>query len=138
MRRIEIDDEVYAELEKHAKGFEQPNDVLRRLLLIDHTGRARPRLKPVVVGRLLPLMAAGLVHDGDVIFHERPRKGDRFEAKVVESGWILSEGTLYQAPSAALSRLVGSQIDGWANWTHQRSGKTLRELRFDLGSKQSE
>lgn len=132
MRRIEIDDEVYAELERHVKGFEQPNDVLRRLLLSDRAERVPSPRKPAAVGKLLPLIRAGLVSEGDVVVHERPRKGDRFEATIVESGWIRSDGTLYQAPSPALSHLVGSQIDGWANWTHQRSGKTLRELRLQL------
>ncbi|CAL8979513.1 hypothetical protein CELL_03208 [Cellulomonas sp. T2.31MG-18] len=132
MRRIEVDAEVYAELERHVKGFEQPNDVLRRLLLGGRTVIPAPRPTPVAAGKLLPLLEAGLVREGDVITHERPRKGDRFEATVVESGWILSNGTLYRTPSPALSHLVGSQIDGWANWMHQRSGKTLRELRSEL------
>ena len=133
MRRIEIDEEVYAELERHVQGFEQPNDVLRRLLLNDAPVASRPRVKPVVVGKLLPLLEAGLIRDGDLLVHERPRKGDRFEATISKSGWIKVGGTLYQSPSPALANLVGTQIDGWANWTHQRSGKTLRELRFELG-----
>lgn len=130
--RIEIDDDVYAELERHVKGFEQPNDVLRRLLLKD-TAEARPRLAPVAKGKLLPLLQAGLVEEGDRLVHERKRKGDRFEATVGESGWLIVDGDLVQAPSPALARLVGSQIDGWANWVHERSGKTLRQLRHQAG-----
>lgn len=133
MHRIEIDDEVYAELERHAQGFEQPNDVLRRLLLKEALDVTKARVRPTAAGKLLPLIEAGLIKEGDVLFHERPRKGDRFEATVTESGWLRAEGVLYQYPSAALGNLVRSQINGWLNWTHQRSGKTLRMLQSELG-----
>lgn len=130
--RIEIDDEVYAELERHVKGFERPNDVLRRLLLGDTT------TAPIAVvssrrGKLLPLLQAQRIAVGDVLVHERKRKGDRFEATVAEQGWLDVNGRPYQSPSPALSHLVGSQIDGWHNWKHVKSGKTLRELRDDPG-----
>ena len=125
--RIEIDDEVYAELERHVQGFEQPNDVLRRLLLKEH--HRHDRSAPTRKGKLLFLLQAGLVDQGDVLFHERKRKGDRFEATVTEDGWLIANGTPYQSPSPALGDLVGTQIDGWHNWTHEKSGKTLRQLR---------
>lgn len=138
MHRIEIDDEVYAELERHVKGFEQPNDVLRRLLLQDAepVGGAGPTSRRM--GKLWPLVEAGVIEDGDVVFHNRPRKGDRFEATVTASGWLIADGDLYQSPSPALGKLVGTQIDGWANWTHERSGKTLRALRWELGGEASQ
>lgn len=126
--RIEIDDEVYAELERHVKGFEQPNDVLRRLVLNDKSAPSLPKV-PNRKGKLLPLLQAELIAVGDVLVHERKRKGDTFEATVAEHGWLDVNGRLYQSPSPALGELVGSQIDGWHNWMHVKSGKTLRQLR---------
>lgn len=128
--RIEIDDEVYAELERHVKGFEQPNDVLRRLVLNDKSAPLLPKV-PSRNGKLLPLLQAELIAVGDLLVHERRRKGDTFEATVAEQGWLDVYGRLYQSPSPALGELVGSQIDGWHNWTHVKSGKTLRQLRDD-------
>ncbi|MFC6695193.1 hypothetical protein [Nocardioides daphniae] len=84
-------------------------------------------------GKLLPLIQAELVAAGDVLVHERKRKGDKFEAVVTQQGWLDIGGRPYQAPSPALGDLVGSQIDGWRNWTHVKSGKTLRELRTEAG-----
>ena len=125
--RIEIDDDVYAELERHVKGFEQPNDVLRRLFLKD--AQATKSVAPTRKGKLLFLLQAELIEEGDVLFHERKRKGDRFEATVTANGWLVVNGNLYQSPSPALGDLVGTQIDGWHNWTHEKSGRTLRQLR---------
>lgn len=136
MHRIEIDDDVYAELERHVKGFEQPNQVLRRLLRMDAGPAMGAEPKPIR-GKLWPLIQAGLIEDGDVLSHERPRKGERFEAMVTAHGWVLVNGDLFQSPSPALGKLVGTQIDGWKSWTHQRSGKTLRRLRWELGQEGS-
>ena len=35
----------------------------------------------------------------------------------------------FRAPSPALSKLVGSSRNGWTDWTHVPTGKTLAELR---------
>ena len=83
-------------------------------------------------GKLLPLIQAGIVTPGDKLKHEQTRKGNVFEAEVTDSGWITTGKGVYQAPSPALVDLVGSQIDGWANWQHVPTGKTLRQLRFKL------
>jgi Restriction Enzyme Adenine Methylase Associated len=132
MHRIEIDDDVYAELERYVKGFEQPNDVLRRLLLKDNTTLSSVDATAGRKGKLLPLIEGGLIKPDDKLKHEQTRKGNVFEATVTESGWLSTNKGLYQAPSPALVDLVGSQIDGWANWLHVPSGKTLRQLRFQL------
>ncbi|MGI8702058.1 MAG: hypothetical protein ACR2JU_12790 [Nocardioidaceae bacterium] len=114
-------------------GFEHPNDVLRRLLLREAAPIKGAKPTPIRRGKLWPLMQAGLIKEGDILFHERPRKGERFEATVTAHGWVVVNGDLFQSPSPALGTLVGTQIDGWKNWTHQRSGKTLRRLRWELG-----
>lgn len=129
MHRIEIDDEVYVELEQHVKGFEQPNDVLRRLLLKDMSPTAKVDPTAGQKGRLFPLIEAGLIKTGDEFRHEKTRKGIVYDGTVTETGWITTGKGLYQAPSPALAALTGSQIDGWANWIHVPSGKSLRQLR---------
>lgn len=133
MPRIEIDDEVYAELERHVKGFEQPNDVLRRLLL-DETDapastKARATSRTDVVGRLLPLIESGLIKPDDKLVHHKIRKGITFTATVGINGTVITDAGIYTSPSPALAKLVGSQIDGWTNWTHLPTDKTLKELR---------
>lgn len=132
MRRIEIDDEVYAELERNVKGFEQPNDVLHRLLLGEDRRPSGADMPEGRRGKLLPLIEAGLVGPDDDLKHEQTRKGKVFAATVMESGGLRTDKGVYQAPSPALADLVGNQIDGWANWLHTPSGKTLRQLRSQL------
>jgi hypothetical protein len=132
MHRIEIDDEVYAELERHVKGFERPNDVLRRLLLKSDTDSPRTDGSAGRKGKLLPLVEAGLIQPEDKLQHEQTRKGNVYKGTVTGSGEIVTSMGTYRAPSPALADLVGSQIDGWAHWLHVPSGKTLRQLRSQL------
>lgn len=133
MRRIEVDDEVYAELERHVKGFEQPNDVLRRLLLKDTAPpRGTAGNQSLVRGRLWPLVEFGSIKPGDELRHNQPRKGRTFTARVDENGWIVTDHGPFKEPSPALAKLVGTQIDGWAHWTHVPSEKSLRLLRHEM------
>jgi hypothetical protein len=131
MKRIEIDDEVYALLEQNVKGFEQPNDVLRRLLALDG-GSSKPGAVAGATGRLYPFITAGLLKPGDGLEHHQPRKGRTLKGEVRPDGFIKTELGVYKEPSPALGKLVGTQIDGWANWRHVPSGQTLRQLRFQL------
>lgn len=133
MHSIKIDNEVYQYLEQRVEGFEQPNAVLRRLLLPTVAPVEVPQPKPTAVpGRLLPLIEAGLISPGDLLSHHQVRKGREFGGVVDGRGWITTKVKSYREPSPALRGLVETQIDGWANWTHVRSGKTLRELRDAL------
>lgn len=128
--KIEIDDEVYGELERHVRGFESPNDVLRRLLLPgDRNAVTHRKVSVRKPGKLLVLLEAGQIHVDDTLTHHQPRKHRTFTATVEENGWIRTEKDLYDNPSRALADLVGSQIDGWANWVHKPSGRTLGQLR---------
>lgn len=144
--QIEVDDEVYAELERHVKGFEQPNDVLRRLILTD-PAQPQPTATPTTrdqrsrligapsrsaTGRLAPMLEAGLVQIGDELRCEQVRKGLVFTGSVAGGGLISTEKGFYAAPSPALADLVGTQIDGWRNWIHVPSGKSLDQLRKPL------
>ncbi|UNN05196.1 hypothetical protein [Rhodococcus opacus] len=132
-RKIEIDDEVYHVLEQNVRGFEQPNDVLRRLLIAGDVDSGAPNAEELSHrGRLAPLLDSGLVAIGDELRHERVRKGQVCTAVIASGGQIQTPRGIYSAPSPALKDLVGSEIDGWHNWTHTRSGKSLRELRNSL------
>ncbi|APE33975.1 hypothetical protein BOX37_08315 [Nocardia mangyaensis] len=107
--------------------------MLRRLLLgKEGTGTSgQPNEKPRI-GRLSALVDAGLIEVGDELRHERVRKGQVLVAEVAEGGSIRTANGLYSAPSPALKDLIGTDIDGWHNWIHVRSGKSLRELRSAL------
>lgn len=137
MRRIDIDEEVYAELASHAVGFEEPNDVLRRLLLKEDRPNKTgvPGGKGAVPGALASLLQAGVVCPGDRLVHVQVRKGGSFAATVEEDGWVQTDIRRYREPSPALGDLVGTSIDGWAYWTHERTGKTLRQLRKETGGR---
>ncbi|MFB7876826.1 hypothetical protein ACFC06_16345 [Nocardia sp. NPDC056064] len=132
MHEIHIDDEVYSALVDLREGFEQPNDVLRRLLLDRMPRPGSMKSYALGAGRLSPLIAAGLIEVGDRLRHERVRKGQVFTGVVTEGGGISTEHGVYAAPSRALKDLVGTEIDGWHYWTHIPSGKSLRELRGEL------
>ncbi|RBO91422.1 restriction system modified-DNA reader domain-containing protein [Nocardia puris] len=127
--QIEVDDDVYEALVRLRSGFELPNDVLRRVLLEQAEPVPPAPTVPRRVGRLMPLLRAGLVQGGDELRHERVRKGQIFTGEVTVTGYIKTERGRYSTPSPALKDLVGTEIDGWQNWLHVRSGKSLRELR---------
>lgn len=131
MRRIDIDEEVYQVLAVNVKGFEEPNKVLRRLLNLPEAKTAS--FEPATVtgrpGKLASLIERGLIKPGDGLRHHQVRRGHTYTAVVEADGWIRTELKRYQAPSPALVDLVGSSIDGWANWVHVPSGKSLRHLR---------
>jgi hypothetical protein len=136
MRKIVVDEDVFEVLEKNAKGFQEPNDVLRVLLGLD-SKKSVPNSAPLapsdyISGKLMDLIQAGLLAPGDVLVHRKVRLERTYRAVVVADGWISTEIKRYQSPSAALSELVGSQINGWGGWVHERSGRTLRDLRDSL------
>jgi hypothetical protein len=136
MRRIEIDEEVYKALAERAVGFQQPNDVLHGVLDLDQADPgATAATAPGRQGRLVPLLTAGVLAPGDKLVHVQTRKGLSCVGQVDADGWITTEHGRYAQPSPALRDLVGSQIDGWAYWTHERSSKSLRQLREEIGGK---
>lgn len=130
--RIDVDDEVYAWLEKRARGFETPNDVLRREVLgVLSAGKAQPPGRTGEKGALWPFITASLLASGDELRHVQKRKGNMFFATVDEDGWIVTDLGRYKQPSPALKDKVGSEINGWVQWTHVKSGKTLHQLKTD-------
>jgi len=132
MHRAEIDDEVFAYLQQQARPLvDDVNSVLRRLLLDDAAPKSNPTGRRP--GHLLKLVEAGVVAPGDRLTHTRKRSGQTYHATVSEDGWTeLPDGQPFIGPSPALKKCVGTEISGNANWTHDRSGRTLRELLDSL------
>ncbi|MFE9007426.1 hypothetical protein ACFYOY_35800 [Streptomyces sp. NPDC007875] len=130
MRTIEIDEEVFAYLQRHGEPLvDSPNDVLRRLLLnggtlpADPAGARRP-------GALMFILEAGLLQPGDELEHHQPRLRRTHKATVTADGWVeLPDGRVFAQPSPALKAQAGSEINGWGQYTHVPSGKRLQELR---------
>lgn len=126
-KKIEVDDEVYAALQREAVPFVEttPNDVLRRVLLGE-----TPRPSAGKAGDLMPLVAAGHLKAGDQLVHHQPRKRRTFRAEVTSDGYVqLPDGRRFAAPSPALKACVGSEINGWGQWRVERTGQPLQELR---------
>lgn len=133
MPKIDVDEDVFAELQTRAEAFvDTPSDVIRRLLNADSPRVDEPKnaTADLTPGRLRSLVQAGLLKEGDKLTHMRKRTGETFEALVTREGCLrLPSGSLFKEPSPALREFTGSQIDGWANWTQERTGRTLRDLR---------
>lgn len=75
------------------------------------------------------LMLAGLIEEGDTVYHEQPRKGRSFAARIGRAGRILVGNREYDSPSGALSDAVGSSRNGWRDWRLERTGETLEQVR---------
>ncbi|WP_149825247.1 hypothetical protein [Streptomyces tailanensis] len=133
MRTIEIDDEVFACLQRLSEPLvDTPNDVLRRVLLKNgaghsSTGQASGTRR---TGSLLPLIEAGLVAAGDKVRHHQSRLKRTHEATITADGWLeLPDGQAFPQPSPALRAQTGNEINGWGQYTHVPSGRRLQELR---------
>src|ERR1700761_245092 len=128
VKKIDVDDEVFAYLQGEAVAFVDitPNDVLRRKLL----GRASGSAPEGKQGDLMPLIVAGRLQVGDRLVHHQPRKRRTFTAQVTSAGYIqLADGRLFAAPSPALRACVGTEINGWYQWSVERTGSRLQDLR---------
>lgn len=128
IRKIEVDDEVFAYLQRHGEPLvDAPNDVLRRQLLgTSGPGASHSRR----TGSLLPLIEAGLVAANDTLQHHQSRLRRTHEATVTADGWVeLPDGRAFSRPSPALKAQTGNDINGWGQYIHLPSGRRLQELR---------
>lgn len=134
MDSIRVDAEVVAWIARCARAGEEPNEVLRRLLGIDSTaGAVRISTRDRKPGDLRKLLRAGLIDPDDRLVYEQPRARQTHRAVVRFDGCVeLPDGTVWHSPSGALTESVGSQQNGW-NWKHEKSRRTLAELRTQLG-----
>lgn len=138
MRTIEIDDEVFAYLQRHSEPLvDSPNDVLRRQLLKDEkppasTAAARR------TGALMFIIEAGLAAPGDKLQHHQSRLKRTHEATITADGWVeIPDGQAFPQPSPALKSQTGSDINGWGQYTHVPSGRRLQELREEATKRQA-
>ncbi|MET9427904.1 MULTISPECIES: hypothetical protein [unclassified Streptomyces] len=138
MRKIEIDDEVFAYLQRHSEPLvDTPNDVLRRELL----GKQKPDAEQVVrgPGSLMFIIEAGLAAPGDKLQHHQPRRQRTHEATITADGWVeLADGRVFAQPSPALKAQTGSDINGWGQYIHLPSGRRLQELRDEARNRHAQ
>jgi hypothetical protein len=134
MHQIEVDAELLTWITRCARPGEAPNDVLRRLLGVGTpSGPVQVVTRDRKAGDLRKLLHAGLIDPDDQLVHEQPRLGRTHRATVRFDGCVeLPDRSIWPSPSGALSESVGSQQNGW-DWTHEKSGRTLGELRKKLG-----
>ncbi|OQD52268.1 hypothetical protein BM536_035365 [Streptomyces phaeoluteigriseus] len=80
-------------------------------------------------GGLAPMIKAGDLKVGEVLYWSRPRLGVRHEATVLPNGWLSFEGRPYRTPSGAAVAAAGSQADGWTAWRRERDDVIIGSLR---------
>jgi hypothetical protein len=75
------------------------------------------------------LLEAGLLQPMDELTWDRRQHGEKHVAWVLKEGTIqLSDGTIKETPSGAARHLAGYEVNGWRQWRHTTSRKTLDEL----------
>ncbi|MEU5456170.1 hypothetical protein AB0H48_15445 [Streptomyces globisporus] len=134
-REIQVDEEVFAQLQERAEPFvDSPNSVLRRLLgLSDDGGASAPKAKRVVRvkrGALRPLIEDGKLTEGQSLVWKRRNHGDAFHATVLADGRLEldHDGSRHGTPSAAATGVAGYPVNGWVVWETE-DGTALSTLR---------
>lgn len=79
---------------------------------------------------LLPLLKAGLLHDGEVLIMRR-RGASEVQVLVGPAGNLYLEGKSFKTPSGAAKYVVNRPINGWSAWRNS-AGFTLSHLRDSL------
>lgn len=139
MHRIEVDDDVFAQLQQLAEPFvDTPNTVIRRLLAqsVPPDGGSTPPPLPMPrkryrnrrTGELMPFLTSGVLRTDDTLFYAK-RNGEFHRGVVTNDGWIEVDGQTYSSPSGALKASVGYDVNGWQLWVHERTGKPLASFR---------
>ncbi len=139
MHRIEVDDDVFAQLQQLAEPLvDTPNTVIRRLLAqnaglaIENTPpplpKPRKRYRNRRTGELMPLLTAGVLLTDDTLVYAK-RNGEVHRGVVTNDGWIEVDGKTYPSPSGALKASVGYDVNGWKLWMHERTGNPLASFR---------
>ena len=79
---------------------------------------------------LLPLLEAGILHEGEVLFMRR-RGTSVVQALVGPMGNLYLEGKSFKTPSGAAKSVVNRPINGWSAWRNS-AGFTLSHLRDSM------
>lgn len=85
-------------------------------------------------GDLRNVFLAGLIKPGDRLTHTKARTGVTHVGIITTTGTIMVNGQEYNGASNSLKAAVGSAINGWGNWRHERSGRMLQDLRGQAGA----
>ena len=117
---IEIDFDVHKRIETERRSFsETPNEVLRRLLLIDSAPI------PSSEARAWSGKGVWLPHGSEI----RMEYNGRVHSGVIQDGEWVVEGEKYKSPSGAATGVArtksGKQtnLDGWNYWQFRRPGE---------------
>ena len=132
MPTVPLDQDVYEELGKHVRGFETPNDVLRRMLFGEEDKKPEQVQAHRRPGSLQKLLDAGLIKPGDRLVHHQKRLKASHYGTVEADGWVTTLVNSYKDLSPALGALVGTPISGPAFWIHEPSGKSINQLKAQL------
>ena len=82
---------------------------------------------------MLDLLGAGIIQPGTPLFGRH--KGSQYSAVVRADGKIAVAGEgVFNSPSVAANRLVGSNTNGWTFWSVE-DGRSLADLRNDRVSR---
>jgi len=148
MPTIRIDNDVYAVLIRGIPYGITINAALRAILRLPepaeppqpanpapHSAAPRPTRtgpQPTAHGKLVRLLNAGLLHDGQVVTWHRRDLGHTHTATVTAEGHLLTgDGTLHLSPDSCATALAGYPCRGWKAW-RTSDGTLLSQLRDKL------
>lgn len=97
-----------------------------------NAANARPEQETSKYVYVADLIEAGLVVPGDILVPVRNRLAGRTATILPDGSIELDTGERRLYPSGAAMLLSGAQTEpGWHFWIHQRSGKSLKDLRTE-------
>ncbi len=131
MIKIDIDDEVWKELQKRAIPFEDtPNSVLRKLLGLEDADKKNSiteiasKISKISEPIKLPtLISTVQVEPPNIIgFLEGKRLWKRFKGKdyfaEVKNGKFIIDDKAFDSPSRAAMYITGTFVNGWLFWKY--------------------
>jgi hypothetical protein len=134
MPHIRIDDEVWAHLRRHGRMGDTHNDTVRSLLGLPKAEPATPPKEAwmhgaSMHGKLMPLIAAGMLTKGDTVTWHRLQRGETHVATVDGNGCLVTaDGAVFLTPDSCATALAGYPHKGWPNW-RTAAGDSLKQLR---------
>ena len=138
---VEIEEDLAAAIQGEIVLSESGERIVQRLLLEALRGRTAvprraARTRVAVSGSLKQLLDAGLIAEDDEIRFTEVRRGTVHMGRIDADGRIHTDKGVQTSPSTALRQLLNYSMNGWKYWIHVPTGKTLAELRGELGSQQ--
>jgi len=129
MPTVRIDDAVMAHLRERGRFGDSYNDIVRALLGMPPAKRATAKADASMPGTLKPLIAAGMLAEGDTVTWHRRRRNEVHTATIDDAGrMVTADGAVYLTPDTCASGIAGYPCKGWPNW-RTAAGETLQQLR---------